>query len=319
MYTTRQSEKYVLGHSDGFDASFNVKDDADGIVLIHIHAKKKDNSTPLLLTFSWLHNNIDIAAAFTPCGYQNKQIRPDWGNFSDSSATHGAPIFSNISYDDKNRLTVSCSDVKNRVDIMCGAHEQSAELYCFVRIYVDTPTDDYEADIMIDTRDIPFWVAIGDATKWLESYEGNEPAKVPTEASLPFYSTWYSFHHDLEPTRVLSECRYFKELGCDALLVDGGWYKENNTLGLGWTGDWKPAQNKLGDMKSFVDKVHNIGMKFVLWFAVGFVGIHSDAYHKWADRLMDKMTIDAYPLDPRYPDVREHLINVWTQIGRAHV
>jgi len=313
MYTIRQSEPYLLKPCDGFDAAFAVQSGTGGVVLIHMHASAKNGSAPLSLTFSWMHDNIDIAAAWSPCEYHNKQIRPDWGRFSESSAVHGAPIFSNISCDDQNRLTVACSDVKNRVGIRCGLLEESAELACFVRIAVDQPVESYEADIRIDTRDIPFWEAVGDASRWLETAEGIAPAPVPESASLPFYSTWYSFHHDLEPSRVLAECRYFKEAGCDALLVDGGWYKENNARGLGWTGDWQSAKNKLGDMKAFVDQVHALGMKFVLWYAVGFVGIHSDAYETWRDKRIDRITLDACPLDPRYPEVRAHVIGIWTR------
>lgn len=311
MFTIRQSEQYVLNVTEGFESLFEIKENKDGIVIIHISARTKSNNSPLSLTFSWMHDDVDISAAWSPCGYHDKKIRPDWDNFTNSWITRGAPIFSNLSYDDQNRLTVSCSDVKNRVGIRCGVLEESAELACFVRIDVEYSVEKYETDIRIDTRDIPFWVAIGDASRWIEGYEKNAAAPIPFEASLPFYSTWYSFHHDFDESRLLSECRYFKNLGCDALLVDGGWYKENNTRGLGWTGDWKVAKNKLGDMKTFVDNVHSVGMKCVVWFAVGFVGIHSDAYKAWQDKRMEKMTLDAYPLDPRYPDVRAHLIGVW--------
>ena len=316
MYTIRQSEPYVLKACDDFSAAFEVCNESDGIVMIHMHASCKSGSAPLSLTFSWIHDNIDIAAAWSPCGYHGKQVRPDWGSFTESFATRGAPIFSNLAYDDRNRLTVSCSDMKNRVGIRCGVLEESAELACFVRVDVGKPVEDYEADIRIDTRDIPFWKAVGDASGWLESFVGNIPAPIPETASLPIYSTWYSFHHDLEPSRVLAECRYFKELGCDALLVDGGWYKQNNTRGLGWTGDWQSAKNKLGDMKAFVDNVHALGMKFILWYAVGFVGIHSEAYKSWKDKCLDRISLDAYPLDPRYPEVREHLIGVWVRAVR---
>ena len=82
MYTIRQSEPYLLKPSEGFDAAFEVQSETDGVVLIHIHASTKNGIAPLSLTFSWMHDNIDIAAAWSPCGYHNKQIRPDWASFS---------------------------------------------------------------------------------------------------------------------------------------------------------------------------------------------------------------------------------------------
>ena len=56
--------------------------------------------------------------AWSPCGYHGKQVRPDWGSFSESFATRGAPIFSNLAYDDRNRLTEEHLGIKlNVVDI----------------------------------------------------------------------------------------------------------------------------------------------------------------------------------------------------------
>ena len=307
-----QNTKYTLIQDKNFEASYKLYQDENGITYVRINAACTVGSAPLAFTFSWVHDDIDIAATWSPVSYHNKQVRPDWGSFSESSATYGAPVFTNMSYDDRNRLTIACSDVKNRVGIRCGVHEESAELYCCVRVNVAYPIEAYQTEIRIDTRDIPFYNAVNDVVKWWEGFEGNKPAPAPKTARLPFYSTWYSFHHDLDAARLLSECRYFKAAGCDALLVDGGWYKENNIRGLGWSGDWIPAKNKFGEIKSFIDAVHSINMKVVFWFAVGFVGIHSNAYTKWKDKLLDKNTLDALPLDPRYPEVRQHLIEVWT-------
>lgn len=313
MYEIREKEKYTLRATEGFDTTLEVKESKDGIVLIRISARAKNESAPFSFTLSWMHDDIDISASWTPNGCFEKIIPPDWGRFSESFISGGSPILSNLSYDDKNRLTVCCSDTKNLVGIRCGVHEETAELECTVRVNVEYLVEKYEAYIRLDTRDIPFYDAISDASYWLESYEKEKTVKIPEAATLPFYSTWYSFHHNFNASGLLAECRYFKELGCDALIIDGGWYKENNTRGLGWTGDWKAAKNKLGDMRTFVNDLHSLGMKCVIWYAVGFVGIHSDAYSAWADKRMDTTLLDASPLDPRYPAVREHLIDVWTK------
>src|SRR5258708_13168090 len=71
-------------------------------------------------------------------------------------------------------------------------------------------------------------------------------------------------------------------------------------------------------MKADVGRVHELGMKYLLWYAVPFVGIRSKAYDRFAGKLLG--TIDALSagvLDPRFPDVREHIVSTYEQAMRA--
>ena len=56
----------------------------------------------------------------------------------------------------------------------------------------------------------------------------------------------------------------------------------------------------------------------MLWYAVPFVGIHSKAYARFADKLLETIdTFGAGVLDPRFPDVREYIISTYEQAMRA--
>src|SRR5260370_28172742 len=71
-------------------------------------------------------------------------------------------------------------------------------------------------------------------------------------------------------------------------------------------------------MKAHVGRVHELGMKYLLWYAVRFVGIRSKAYDRFAGKLLG--TIDALGagvLDPRFPDVREYIVSTYEQAMRA--
>ena len=63
-------------------------------------------------------------------------------------------------------------------------------------------------------------------------------------------------------------------------------------------------------MKAQVQRVHEMGLKYYLWYSVPFVGIRSKAYKKFKSKFLYHDS-DAGILDPRYPDVREHLIHTY--------
>ena len=70
--------------------------------------------------------------------------------------------------------------------------------------------------------------------------------------------------------------------------------------------------DKIADIKAFTDAVHSTGMKIMLWFSVPFVGVDSKAFDKFKDKLLDVGTAGgASVVDPRYPQVRSHLISVF--------
>jgi alpha-galactosidase len=67
-------------------------------------------------------------------------------------------------------------------------------------------------------------------------------------------------------------------------------------------------------MKGFVSSVHKLGMKFILWYSVPYVGDKSDNYRRFKGKYLDYWSGEwggSYTLDPRYPDVREFLITTY--------
>ena len=141
---------------------------------------------------------------------------------------------------------------------------------------------------------------------------GYEPAGVPESARLPMYSTWYSFHQDLDPGRIEEQCRLAKELGCEAVIVDDGWQTTSNERCYAYTGDWEPTPEKVPDMRAYVDRVHALGMKVLLWYSVPFVGRHSKAWERFSGMLLEEIErLGASVLDPRFPELREFLIGTY--------
>lgn len=284
-----------------------------GLVLLEADTAAMPGEKHPEFTVLWEKPDKDIAYMWNPTDFRSRRKRPHWSNPLQSDATHGAPILVCLSGDDRNRMTIACSDAKSNVAVVkCGTREDDGVMACGLRIRFSDTTKPYHAVIRIDLRDIPFYRAVQETAAWWETFDGYTPAPVPDGARLPMLSTWYSFHHDLQADRLLKECAAYKDLGCEAIIVDGGWYHESLSRGGGYCGDWEPAKNKFSDMKAFADGVHALGMKFLLWYSVSFIGIESRLYQQWKDKTVGEPGFgSAYALDPRYPEVRAYLIGTY--------
>jgi alpha-galactosidase len=98
--------------------------------------------------------------------------------------------------------------------------------------------------------------------------------------------------------------------------VDDGWQTLDTKRGYAFTGDWEPE--RMPDMKAFVDAAHRLGVKVMLWYAVPFVGKESKAAARFQGRsLRFDDRLGAYVLDPRFPEVRAHVIETYRKALRA--
>lgn len=303
---------YIIENVTKFTCNITETQVEDEIKVLHLEAKAEE-AQKLDVTVKWNLPKFGVYSTWSPGNYKNKEVTPEWGVRELSCATSMAPVFVAVSHDDRNRQTIACSDGKNRVLMHMGAVEDNGDLQTSVRILVDYPITHYEADIRIDLRDIPFYHALDDVRVWWESFQGYEPASVPMAAYEPVYSTWYSFHHEIDVPEILKECKYFSALGCKTVIVDAGWHTDDMGRGYDYCGDWRPTISKVPDMKKFVDDVHKLGMKFVLWYSVPYVGAYSEAYTMFKDKMLGKRddAEQTYIVDPRYPEVREYLIGCY--------
>lgn len=231
-----------------------------------------------------------------------------------SSATIEAPITALIGNDNSNSYTFAASDALNSLGLSSGVKEEDGFIYNELAIDKNafTNRDSYTIQLRVDKRKIPYWEVLKDVSEWWASLENYIPLDVPEIAKLPMYSTWYSFHQNLVVEEVIEECRIAKSLGCKAVIVDDGWQTNNSKRGYKYTGDWMPK--RIPEMKAFVDSIHAIGMKFLLWYSVPFMGTGAEAYEEFKDKfLTEEEFLGSYTLDPRYPEVREYLIGIYAK------
>lgn len=260
---------------------------------------------PCIECFSVWNQTIDF----------DRQLRPEWnGSLCISSVLKGIPLNQLISQDDSNVLTVAVSDVKNRVEIKTGIHEENSTVAMKLLFRIPQKEGRYEAIIRIDRRRIPFYDVIYSIADWWE--EKYPSAAIPEAARLPMYSSWYSFHQMLSTEELLKECWKAKRLGMETLILDDGWQTEDVQRGYAYCGDWKPAFSKVGNMKELVSGVHAIGMKVMLWYNIAFMGESADKVSDFQGMYMGPAIRSRYTFDPRYKKVRNYLASLFEDAVR---
>lgn len=223
------------------------------------------------------------------------------------SAISGSPVAALYGADGGNRLTSALSETLRPVALKFGISGRSAELVAQARIALREERE-YAVSLMLDTRLRPVTETLESvATWWAES--GDAPLAAPASGASPMYSTWYSLGQSVDHDSVESEAGLAKEAGCTAVIVDDGWQTADAVGGYSSCGDWIPDPAKFGDMAQHVARVHQLGMKYLLWFALPFVGEKSVIYRRFADRTLGyRADLDTWVLDPRHPEVREYLV-----------
>ena len=270
-------------------------------------------ATPPPLVLRWSLPAHDVQGIWTTGSWSHKTVGPDWSMSGVSSMfARNAPVLSLFGSDDGNRLTVAVSDGLNTVRIRSGIREEDATVRGRIELFSERQpaTARTQVEIRFDRRQIPLRESLADVSDWWAAHPGYEPATVPEVARLPMYSTWYSYHQSVSADELLGEVELAKELGYEAIIVDDGWQTLDSRRGYAFTGDWKPE--RIPEMREFVDGVHERGMKILLWYAMPLVGENSNIFPEFRGKYLRYWDGQgAWVLDPRYPEVREHLIGTY--------
>ncbi|MBA3685956.1 MAG: alpha-galactosidase [Planctomycetes bacterium] len=302
----------LVGDPGTFAARLAARGSAPGLWLVELTLEASAAAVPSRLSLRWSLPCADIQAGWRgDCNAYHGPFPPDWGGsgFTPRAAAQ-SPVSCLHSQSGKNRLTFASDDAIHPTTLSAGLHEETGAFTCSVDAFVTprAPSRSFTVRVRIDLRDVAMERALGEVSQWWETLY--PPCAVPEVGRLPMYSTWYSFHQAVEPAAVEAECRRAKELGCEAVIVDDGWQTLDGSRGYAFCGDWE--SERIPDMAGHVRRVHALGMKFLLWYSVPFIGLRSKAYPRFAGRyLREDALMNAAVLDPRFPEVREYLIGVY--------
>lgn len=177
---------------------------------------------------------------------------------------------------------------------------------------------EYTASVLLDCRGKVFSDVVRECTDWIVRVNNFTPAKVPEAAFDPLYSTWYAYLQDVSAEALEKEAVLAASLGMKTMILDDGWQKVDSASFYSATGDWMPVPSRFPDIKAHVAKVHAAGLKYMVWLAVPFVGDESKAWAQFENKFLSdvgkKGPGRVGVLDPRFPEVREYLIQTYERI-----
>jgi alpha-galactosidase len=240
----------------------------------------------------------------------HRELPTDWGSHRDIRSVRSAPVAALVDAHDRSLATISLSSAVRGCDFAVGVNEETAEQ--LVQLAVDDvePTDGVRRfTLRIDLRELHFAEALRGVTADWTAELGDRIAPVPERARQAMYSTWYSDHQHVSAESVERHARAGSSYGCTAVIVDDGWQTDDTARGYAHCGDWEPTSRTFPDMAGHVRRVHELGLAYVLWIAPPLIGEHSKAWDRLKDRTLGyKEGLSASVLDPRYREVRDHIV-----------
>lgn len=310
-----ESDLAIVGDPGPFRASWEIQRPEANLMLATLLLSAPQAVTPPPLEVTWKFPAVDLAGIWV-----SDNTKPNFdhqGVAVESRAVLRAPLLMLLGPDDGNRFTVALSDALRPVKIRCGVKEEDVNMHASVKLFggKEPPLKEYRITLRIDTRPQPYYKVLRETARWWAAQEGYQPATVPEAARVPLYSTWYSYHQSVDPATIINECRLGGELGLEGVIVDDGWQTLDSSRGYAFTGDWKPE--RIPEMKRFVEGVHALNQKFMLWYAVPMAGEKSAAAKRFEGKMLGFSNgLRAHILDPRYPEVREYLIALYENAVR---
>lgn len=250
----------------------------------------------------------DAAAFWRPSSGYELRLPPDWGGRANVSGILRAPF--GVLHDQEGQASAgfAIEPADAAVALRYGVSEESAAF----TVQFALEASSHDRRIVIDLSGGELFDTVA---RLREDVQTTPPHRVAPLADEPVYSTWYSFHDALDADSILEESRLAKKLGFGCIFLDYGWQRLGDSRYFDGCGDWLPDEEKFPDLADTIRQIQAIGLGVVLWVAPLLLGDRSVAYATLgADATPLNPNLRAHILDPRRPDVRDHVIQALSRL-----
>lgn len=314
VYTEAAGDVHVACVESGgwsFDVRREQSGGADEVV---VRLSAHEDTRPPVFEASFSFPQIRMNHVWTDFATDGGRLLPDWKDWQASDIAHGQPLACLHDGENGNRLAMACSEALRKVEWRLALREENCMVVGGFRFFAEpeAPMKEYEVRIRLDGRDM-FWSdAVRESAAWIARAAKLAPCRAPEAAFDPLYSSWYQFHQNVFAKEIEDECSIAAQMGMKTVILDDGWQTDDTSRGYAFCGDWKVSPRRFPDMAAHVKRVHDLGMKYMMWYAVPFVGEKSQNFARFKGKyLFNDMRHGAWVLDPRFPEVREFLCGVY--------
>jgi len=136
-----------------------------------------------------------------------------------------------------------------------------------------------------------------------------EKLMIHRRAELPvIYNTWFDYFHKINVERLTEQLNAAAEVGCEAFVIDAGWYGAQPANWSTLNGDWRENPNVFGktSLKEFADTVRARGLIFGIWMEPERVCTNAPIYSQHPEWFLPVAGADTF-----YPDLTNESAREW--------
>lgn len=317
----------LSGRLDGWSVRFREELAGEALSIIHVELMATEPGRLPEITFSFRVPQVDAQVKWHPLQelFDCHHYQPYWwrGGREPFALQRNCPVYSYLNLEGINTVSFALSDAFRPVFCSSGATEQSWIETGFTLFSVpETACGLVRFSIRIDRRRKFFADLLREIADWYSAMPENRPAlPVPEAARLPFYSTWYQFQKAVSQAELAKEADLIEQCRIRSIIIDDGWQSEavsGGGMNMSSCGRWQAYPGKFPDLRELIECFHRRGIRCLLWLALPFVGTdRQELLTRFHGKLLPGGG-DRRLLDPRYPEVRSHLVDVCIRLVKEY-
>lgn len=222
-------------------------------------------------------------------------------------------IISALTINDQNQVTLTCKDAYEAKFVSSNIREESDSIVFNLGFFDDNPPlsnlQDYQAEVLIDFRNVHFSTSIYDASSWFLADKFKQGVANVDTTNVPVYSTWYPMQRNIPLENITRELDSLRTFNFKSVLVDDGWQA---LVKMKIDTSYAYEESSFKTMNLFKQKCDEMGLPLYLWYSIPFMGGNPVILKKFEGKYIRyRAPRQMYVLDPRYPEVRKHLVSTY--------
>jgi alpha-galactosidase len=169
---------------------------------------------------------------------------------------------------------------------------------------------DYQAEVLLDFRNIHFSNAIYEASSWFLADDFKASSISVDTTNVPVFSTWYPMHRNIPLENITRELDSLKTFNFKSILVDDGW---QSLVNMKVDTVYEYEDHSYETMNLFRQKCLEMNLPLYLWYSIPFMGGNPVIMKKFEGKYIRyRAPRQMYVLDPRYAEVRKYLVSTYS-------
>jgi len=311
VYVFDKSKIHLAGVLSPFEASIEIKEQGMQKYILNIYLHSAYAATPPAFNVSIKFPKDKINQIWNSKTWSNKSF---FSIPSYDRAAAGFSVIAGLTINDQNQITFTCKDTYKAKFVSSNIREEPDSVVFSLGFFEDNPPlsnlQDYQAEVLVDLRNVHFSKAIYEASSWFLEDDIKKSVSTVDTTNIPVYSTWYPMHRNIPLENITRELDSLKTFGFKSVLVDDGWQA---LVKMKVDTAYSYEESSFRTMTLFKKKCDQMKLPLYLWYSIPFIGGNPVVLKKFDGKYIRyRAPRQMYVLDPRYADVRKYLISTYS-------